>query len=142
METKVYSELYLYGFIENFIMFRLLLAMKASALFSLVVKKYTKKFLDINYLDEVIYLIMTGIESDIVSADDIRDLIGDNLGNNSNIKKIFYDMPLKEARDLFEKEYFEYHIANNSSISEIAKIADVERTHLYRKLKQLGLKTK
>ena len=42
METKVYSELYLYGFIENFIMFKLLLAMKASALFSFVVKKYTK----------------------------------------------------------------------------------------------------
>jgi len=49
---------------------------------------------------------------------------------------------LKEARDLFEKEYFEYHLAKNVSISEIAKIADVERTHLYRKLKQLGIKTK
>ncbi len=101
------------------------------------------KFLDINFLDEVIYLIMTGIESDIVSADDIRDLMGDNFSNNEgNLKNTFYDIPLKEARDLFEKEYFEHHLAKNVSISEIAKIADVERTHLYRKLKQLGIKTK
>ena len=49
---------------------------------------------------------------------------------------------MKEARDIFEKEYFEHHLAKNVSISEIAKIADVERTHLYRKLKQLGIKTK
>ena len=102
-----------------------------------------EKFLDINFLDEVIYLIMTGIESDIVSADDIRDLIGDKFSQNEgNLKNTFYDVPLKEARDLFEKEYFEHHLAKNVSISEIAKIADVERTHLYRKLKQLGIKTK
>jgi len=101
------------------------------------------KFLDINFLDEVIYLIMTGIESDIVSADDIRDLIGDKFSNNAvNLKNTYYDIPLKEARDIFEKEYFEHHLAKNVSISEIAKIADVERTHLYRKLKQLGIKTK
>ena len=102
-----------------------------------------EKFLDINFLDEVIYLIMTGIESDIVSGDHIRDLIGDKFTeNNSSLKNTQYDIPLKEARDLFEKEYFEYHLAKNVSISEIAKIADVERTHLYRKLKQLGIKTK
>ena len=101
------------------------------------------KFLDINFLDEVIYLIMTGIESDIVSADNIRDLIGDKFTeNNSSLKNTFYDIPLKEARDLFEKEYFEYHLAKNLSISEIAKKADIERTHLYRKLKQLGIKAK
>ena len=101
------------------------------------------KFLDINFLDEVIYLIMTSIESDIVSGDDIRDLIGDKFNeNNSNLKNTLYDIPLKEARDLFEKEYFEHHLAKKVSISEIAKIADLERTHLYRKLKQLGIKTK
>jgi len=102
-----------------------------------------EKFLDINFLDDVIYLIMTGIESDIVSGDDIRDLIGDTFSNNdSSLKNSFYDKPLKDARDLFEKEYFEHHLAKNVSISEIARIADIERTHLYRKLKQLGIKTK
>lgn len=101
------------------------------------------KFLDINFLDEVIYLIMTGIDSDIVSSDDIRNLMGDKISNNEgNLKNNYYDIPLKEARDIFEKEYFEHHLAKNVSISEIAKIADVERTHLYRKLKQLGIKTK
>ena len=102
-----------------------------------------EKFLDINFLDEVIYLVMTSVESDVVSGDDIRDLIGDTLSNNeSGLNQNLYDIPLKDARDLFEKEYFEHHLAKNLSISEIAKIADVERTHLYRKLKQLGIKSK
>ena len=101
------------------------------------------KFLDINFLDEVIYSIMTCIDTDIVSADDIRNLMGDKIRNNEgNLKNTYYDIPLKEARDLFEKEYFQHHLAKNMSMSEIAKIADVERTHLYRKLKQLGIKTK
>jgi DNA-binding NtrC family response regulator len=86
---------------------------------------------------------MTGIESDIVSSDDIRDLMGNKFSNNEgNLKNTYYDISLKEARDLFEKDYFEHHLEKNVSISEIAKIADVERTHLYRKLKQLGIKTK
>jgi len=50
------------------------------------------------------------------------------------------DGPLREARDDFEKAYFEYHLAKESgSMTRVAEKTGLERTHLYRKLKQLGV---
>lgn len=50
------------------------------------------------------------------------------------------DKPLRESRDEFEKAYFEYHLAKeNGSMTRVAEKTGLERTHLYRKLKQLGV---
>ena len=50
------------------------------------------------------------------------------------------DKPLREARDEFEKAYFEFHLAReNGSMTRVAEKTGLERTHLYRKLKQLGV---
>ena len=50
------------------------------------------------------------------------------------------DRPLREARDAFEKSYFEFHLAReNGSMTRVAEKTGLERTHLYRKLKQLGV---
>ena len=50
------------------------------------------------------------------------------------------DKPLREARDEFEKAYFEYHLGReNGSMTRVAEKTGLERTHLYRKLKQLGV---
>jgi two-component system, NtrC family, nitrogen regulation response regulator NtrX len=50
------------------------------------------------------------------------------------------DQPLREARDQFERVYFEYHLVReNYSMTRVADRAGLERTHLYRKLKQLGI---
>ncbi|MBC8118622.1 MAG: response regulator [Burkholderiaceae bacterium] len=50
------------------------------------------------------------------------------------------DQPLRDARDQFERVYFEYHLAReNYSMTRVADRAGLERTHLYRKLKQLGI---
>jgi DNA-binding NtrC family response regulator len=50
------------------------------------------------------------------------------------------DRPLREARDAFEKAYFEFHLAReNGSMTRVAEKTGLERTHLYRKLKQLGV---
>ncbi|ELA01366.1 response regulator [Cupriavidus metallidurans] len=51
-----------------------------------------------------------------------------------------FDMPLREARDLFERAYFEYHLVReHGSMTRVAEKTGLERTHLYRKLKQLGV---
>ena len=51
------------------------------------------------------------------------------------------DLPLREARDAFERVYFEHHIAQEGgNMSRVADSVGLERTHLYRKLKQLGIK--
>ena len=50
------------------------------------------------------------------------------------------DKPLREARDEFEKAYFEFHLAcEGGSMTRVADKTGLERTHLYRKLKQLGV---
>jgi two-component system, NtrC family, nitrogen regulation response regulator NtrX len=51
------------------------------------------------------------------------------------------DLPLREARDVFEKVYFEHHIRlETGNMSRVAEKVGLERTHLYRKLKQLGIR--
>jgi DNA-binding NtrC family response regulator len=50
------------------------------------------------------------------------------------------EQPLREARDAFERAYFEYHLTQeNGSMTRVADKTGLERTHLYRKLKQLGV---
>ena len=53
---------------------------------------------------------------------------------------ISFDIPLRDARDAFERAYFEYHLSReNGSMTRVAEKTGLERTHLYRKLKQLGV---
>ena len=57
-----------------------------------------------------------------------------------HIFSVSFDMPLREARDAFERAYFEYHLVRESgSMTRVAERTGLERTHLYRKLKQLGV---
>lgn len=54
-----------------------------------------------------------------------------------------FELPLREARDRFEKAYFEYQLrAAGGSIGKVAAQAGMERTHLYRKLRALGIDLK
>ncbi|KDB09891.1 two component transcriptional regulator, Fis family [Burkholderia sp. lig30] len=62
------------------------------------------------------------------------------LGVAGHTAAIPFDIPLREARDAFERAYFEYHLAReNGSMTRVAEKTGLERTHLYRKLKQLGV---
>ena len=62
------------------------------------------------------------------------------LGLAGQTAAIPFDIPLREARDAFERAYFEYHLAReNGSMTRVAEKTGLERTHLYRKLKQLGV---
>lgn len=101
------------------------------------------KFLNLDYLDDFIYKVVTSIEKELITRDDIEviEATPESLTNRGETNSNF-DKPLKDARDAFEKSYFEYHLARNKSVAELSKIADIERTHLYRKLKQLGIKNK
>jgi two-component system, NtrC family, nitrogen regulation response regulator NtrX len=63
----------------------------------------------------------------------------------SPVAPVAHDLPLdaslRDARDAFERVYFEYHLAREGgNISRVAENVGLERTHLYRKLKQLGIR--
>ncbi|MGS0740982.1 response regulator [Glaciimonas sp. GG7] len=60
--------------------------------------------------------------------------------NSDNLFSSSFGLPLREARDAFERAYFEYHLIRESgSMTRVAEKTGLERTHLYRKLKQLGV---
>ena len=51
-----------------------------------------------------------------------------------------FDLPLKEAREGFEKAYLLHHLERrDGSVAALARAAGMERTNLYRKLKTLGI---
>lgn len=51
------------------------------------------------------------------------------------------DLPLREAREYFDALYFDYHLRKEAgNVTRVAEKVGLERTHLYRKLKQLGIK--
>ncbi|MDR2882049.1 MAG: response regulator [Azoarcus sp.] len=60
--------------------------------------------------------------------------------SESPISPISFDLPLREAREAFERMYFEHHLRlERGNITRLAQKTGLERTHLYRKLRQLGL---
>ena len=61
-------------------------------------------------------------------------------GAPRSIQSFDLDRPLREARDGFEKAYFEFHLKQEAgSMTRVAEKTGLERTHLYRKLRQLGV---
>jgi DNA-binding NtrC family response regulator len=57
-----------------------------------------------------------------------------------SLQSFSLDLPLRQAKDSFEKAYFEFHLHHEGgSMTRVAEKTGLERTHLYRKLKQLGV---
>jgi CheY-like chemotaxis protein len=64
----------------------------------------------------------------------------DETSPTARLARLSFDQPLREARDAFERLYFEHHLAREGgSMTRVAERTGLERTHLYRKLKQLGV---
>ncbi len=62
------------------------------------------------------------------------------LPERAPVSQFDFDLPLREARDAFERAYFEFHLLQeHGSMTRVAERTGLERTHLYRKLKQLGI---
>jgi two-component system nitrogen regulation response regulator NtrX len=83
-------------------------------------------------------LALTSLEEEIGVADAERVL--PQFARRAAETDLSLDLPLREAREAFERTYFEHHLAQvNGSIARVAERSGLERTHLYRKLKALGI---
>jgi len=86
-------------------------------------------------------LFQPEIKQDVAVAPKIEEpeiLVSKDMPGNFDLAYI--DLPLREARDLFEKAYFEYHLEQlGGNMTKVADKTGLERTHLYRKLKMLGI---
>jgi DNA-binding NtrC family response regulator len=83
-------------------------------------------------------LALGSLEEDI-GLEDVERVLG-ALTGSAPPPEIGLDRPYREAREAFERLYFEHLLAReNGSMSRVAERSGLERTHLYRKLKALGL---
>ena len=87
-------------------------------------------------------LMILGVGDDI-ELEEVKAALGavaEPIVNASSVPE-FYNLPLKEAREHFEKAYLEYHFEKTGgSVAKLAAIIGMERTHLYRKLHALNIK--
>jgi DNA-binding NtrC family response regulator len=83
-------------------------------------------------------LAFTTLEEEIQLLD-VERVLGAR-GSPGALPEIALDRPYREAREAFERVYFENLLAReHGSMSRVAERSGLERTHLYRKLKALGL---
>ena len=103
----------------------------------------------ISQLKHFIKTALIHSQDETVELDEIKLLLQQNTANSpqdpANTLQLSIDlsMDLREAREVFEREYLSRHLQLcGNNITELAKRVGQERTHLYRKLKSLGLYTK
>jgi len=100
----------------------------------------------LDQLDKIIVSLIKTSDTELIDKDNVDNYFNQHnssfdINSNDEIKIDFlYKKPLKESRDLFETMYLKHHLSQNKSITELSKKTGIERTHLYRKLKQLGIK--
>ena len=107
---------------------------------------------NLTQLDSVIHNLMRTSLGEKITSEDVNRVIEqfsplqnvvEQESSKTNGLPIDLNRPLREVRDEFERLYFEYHIKKtDKNMSRVAEAAELERTHLYRKLKQLGIKIK
>lgn len=111
---------------------------------------------DIAQLDAVIRNLIQTSLGEKITLDDVKRVLNqygevqqsndspaEAVAANNAVPLTNFDQPLREARDEFERLYFAHHMKNVAgNMSKLAEIVGLERTHLYRKLKQLDIKIK
>jgi DNA-binding NtrC family response regulator len=138
---------YAKAFLDFYISQNLNMTYKYFDISALNLLRLNSYFLNIDFLDQCVSELLSHTDGEIINAEDINQFLTINENKKQeNTKKIqnndIYRKTLREAREEFEREYFSFYIKQGTATSEIAKISGIERTHLYRKLKQLGLKNK
>lgn len=87
-------------------------------------------------------LALTSLDEEISAEDVLRVMPATAEEQVEHVSLLpLFDQPLREARDAFEKLYFEHHLRlEGGNMTKLAERSGLERTHLYRKLKQLDIK--
>lgn len=103
---------------------------------------------DISELKSVVENLMLTTIGETITVEDVERVLSQfqTSSDFSHMLESFpidLTQPLRASRDDFERYYFTYHMKLvNNNMSKLAEISGLERTHLYRKLKQLGISIK
>jgi DNA-binding NtrC family response regulator len=97
---------------------------------------------NIRELKNVVRQLLLDGEGEIGLAE-VENHLNNSISKQSSDSLNWYDLPLREAREAFEKDYLIHQLkAVQGRVGELAKIAGMERTHLYRKLRTLNINPK
>ncbi len=101
---------------------------------------------NINELKNLVQRLLTLSTEDEISAEEVGVALEEQLitsnEDTSSTEKLF-NLPLREARESFERSYFLFQLKQvGGNISKLSERVGLERTHLYRKLRALGINTK
>lgn len=91
-------------------------------------------------------LLVLGAEGE-VTAQEVEDALRqpgqDTNGAGGSARPVSFDLPLREAREAFERDYLIYQLRKaGGSVGKLSDAVGMERTHLYRKLRSLGIDPK
>lgn len=96
---------------------------------------------NLDELRSLVHNLATTVLDSQIDLGDVEALLGGAAKMDGGALAELFSLPLKEARDAFEKAYLEAVLRECGSMSRAAERSGLERTHLYRKLKQLGVKS-
>ncbi|MCX8048531.1 MAG: sigma-54 dependent transcriptional regulator [Methylohalobius sp.] len=98
---------------------------------------------NIRELKNLVHRLLILGSGEEVELDEVKTALGEIITKETIEAPEFYDLPLKEARERFEKAYLEYHLdKHGGNVARLSQAIGMERTHLYRKLHSLGIKFK
>ncbi len=96
---------------------------------------------NVRELKNLVQRLMILGAGDEIGLDEVKKALGAVADKNVVSVPEFFNLPLKEAREQFEKSYIEYHFEKTGgSVAKLAAAIGMERTHLYRKLHALNIK--
>jgi DNA-binding NtrC family response regulator len=96
---------------------------------------------NLDELNGIVSNLAMTVLADLIELKDVEALLGSGAQMDGGALAELFALPLKDARDAFERAYLEAVLRECGSMSRAAERSGLERTHLYRKLKQLGVKS-
>ncbi len=98
---------------------------------------------NVRELKSIVHRLLILGSGESIEADEVNAVLGTQVSSVAQSAGFDFDMPLRQAREQFEKSYLEYQLRlADGNVSQVAKVAGIERTHLYRKMKALGVSPK
>ena len=102
-------------------------------------------FGNIRELTNLVQRLLVTAAGNEISLEEVESAIN-HLDNKATIGhgiSVAYDLPMREAREQFERDYLIHQLKKTGgSVGKVATIIGMERTHLYRKLRALGIDPK
>jgi two-component system, NtrC family, nitrogen regulation response regulator NtrX len=112
--------------------------------FSMAAQNFLRNYVwpgNVRELKNLVQRLMILGAGDEIELDEVKKALGKVVDEIVATVPEFFNLPLKEAREHFEKAYLEYHFEKSSgSVAKLAASIGMERTHLYRKLHTLNIK--